>query len=782
MRLAVLAFVAGVMCLQLQAALPDLAWAWGLPLLASAWGLPKEGAWRRVRGSVLLGFWFALGFFYTAGLAQQRLADALPSAWEGVDVAVVGVVAGLPVTTERGQRFGFDIERVLTPGAVVPQHVQLSTYRTGFNGKPLPDALTVHAAQRWQLTVRLRRPHATQNPHVMDMEAQWFAHDIRTLGMVRERSEHRLLTVQVAEPHYLVEAVREHIAARFDRVLADAPYAGVLKALAIGDQSAIPSAQWQLYQRTGITHLISISGLHVTMLSGLAFALCYALWRRSTRLTLWLPARRAAVLIGALAALAYVVLAGFGVPAQRTLYMLWVVAIALWTGRTLAPTRILAWALLVVVLIDPWAVLAAGFWLSFGAVAVLLFATGSRVGEQHWLREWWQTQWAVTLALAPILLLLFGQLSTVSPLANAFAIPLLSFLITPLALLGSFPGMDAPLHWAHALMAACVWLLQMLAHWPMWQQAEPGRWAVGLALLGALWWLMPRGFPARWLGAVWMLPALLVTVPQPVPGAIWISAIDVGQGLAVLVRTAHHALLFDAGPRYNSEADSGSRIIAPYLRGEGITRLDRLVLSHDDNDHTGGAASILGAMPVAAVMTSLPATHPVFDHYAQSILRCEAGQSWDWDGVHFAVLHPTAGSYADNAVKDNHRSCVLKLSSAGGSVLLPADIEAKDEIQLLATEPAALRANLLIAPHHGSRTSSIPEFIAAVQPAMTVFTVGYNNRFGHPRSDVVARYRDAGSQLFRSDADGLVNVRFTPDAVPEVSRWRRLQQHYWQDS
>ena len=782
MRLVILAFVTGVIWLQQQAVLPDLAWAWGLPLLASAWGLPVSGRWRQVRRVALLVLWFALGFFYAAMLAQQRLADSLPLTWEGVDVSVVGVVASLPVVTERGQRFEFDVERVLTPGAEVPKHVQLSTYLTDFNGKALVGALSVKAAQRWQLTVRLRRPHANQNPHVQDMEAMWFARDIRALGTVRERSEQRLLSARVAEPRYLIEVLRGHIADRFDRVLANAPYTGVLKALAIGEQSAIPPAQWQLYQRTGITHLISISGLHVTMLSGLAFALCYALWRRSTRLTLRLPARRAAILAGALVALAYVVLAGFGIPAQRTLYMLWVVAIALWSGRTLAPTRILAWALLIVVLIDPWAVMSAGFWLSFGAVGVLLFATGSRVGKPHWLQEWWHSQWAVTLALAPILLLLFGQLSTVSPLANAFAIPLISFLITPLALLGSFSGMDAPLHWAHGLMAACVWLLQILASWPVWQQPEPSRWAVGMALLGALWWLLPRGFPARWLGAVWMLPALLVAVPQPTAGALWVSVIDVGQGLAVLVRTAHHTLLFDTGPRYNSEADSGSRIIAPYLRGEGVTRLDGMVLSHDDNDHTGGAASLLNAVPVTTVITSLSSTHPLFADSAQPVRRCEAGQNWDWDGVHFAMLHPTLSSYADASLKDNHRSCVLKLSSTGGSVLLPADIEAEDEAILLATQPTLLRASVLVAPHHGSRTSSTPGFIAAVQPQLTVFTMGYNNRFGHPRSDVVTRYRDAGSQLRRSDVDGLVDIRFMPDVAMETNSWRLLKRHYWQDS
>lgn len=781
MRLAIVAFVTGVMYLQLQAQLPDLSWLWGLPLLASIWGLPRHGRWRWVRRSGFGALWFAAGFFYAALLAQQRLADALPRAWEGVDIALVGVVASLPTVTEHGQSFEFDVEHVLSAGAVVPHHLQLSTYAVSFKGKRLPDAITVRAGQRWQWTVRLRRPHANQNPHVMDMEAVWFAQDIRALGAVRDGEAHRLLSARVSQPRYLVDVVRENIADRIDKVLAGKAYTGVLKALAIGDQSAIPAAQWQLYQKTGITHLISISGSHVTALSGLMFTITYGLWRRSARLVLWLSAQRAAALAGALTALTYVLLAGFGIPAQRTLYMLWVVALALWSGRTIAATRILAWALLIVVLMDPWSVMAAGFWLSFGAVAVLLFVTGARVGKLHWLREWWQTQWALTLALAPILLLLFGQLSTVSPLANMFAIPLVEFLITPLVLLGSLPGMDAPLHWAHDLMAACVWLLRILASWPLWQQAEPSRWAVGLALGGALWWLLPRGFPARWLGAVWMLPALLAHAPQPPAGALWVSVIDVGQGLAVLLRTEHYALLFDTGPRYNSTTDSGNRIIAPFLRGEGVTQLDVMLLSHDDNDHTGGAVSLLNAIPVARIMTSLPTTQAIFSHYTKLIQACLAGQHWDRDGVHFVMLHPTAASYTDRTLKDNHRSCVLKASSIGGSVLLTADIEASDEAQILALEAAALPATVLIAPHHGSATSSTPDFVAAVHPHWTIFPVGYRNRFGHPRSEVVARYRAAGSGLWRSDEDGLIEVRFDPRMTPQISAWRRIQRPYWQD-
>jgi competence protein ComEC len=783
MRSAILAFVAGVYFLQQQAVLPDMAWAWGLPLLLSAYWLPRNRMGGALRRGLLLGALFGTGFLFAAAVAEQRMQNALPTAWEGMDIALSGVVASLPVKTEHGRRFEFDVEHVITPGAHVPHHIQLNTYTTSFNGKPLPDAPHVHAGERWYFTVRLRRPHANANPHVFDMEAWFLERDLRALGNVRDNPNNRRLSDFVRRPSYIVEAMRETIATRIDGVLAGEPYAGVLKALVIGDQSAIPPAQWVLYQRTGITHLVSISGLHVTMLSGLAFALMYWLWRRSVRLTLWLPARRAAILAGAITALLYVLLAGFAVPAQRTLYMLLVVAVALWSGRVIAPTRVLLWALLVVVLLDPWAVLSAGFWLSFGAVAAMLFATTARVGKPHWLRAWLTTQWAVTLALAPVLLLLFGQLSLVSPLANAFAIPLVSFGVTPLALAGSLPGMDWLLYMAHWLMSACVWMLDWLAHLPLalWQQPEPSTMAVLLALLGALWLLLPRGFPARWLGAVLIFPALLTPPPHPVPGALWVSVLDVGQGLAVLVRTAQHAVLFDTGPRYTAESDSGSRIIVPYLRGEGVTRLDGLIVSHDDNDHSGGALSVLHEVPVGWFASSLPVTHPAQSAGVRS-MRCIAGQHWQWDGVKFSMLYPTQASYDIPRLKDNNRSCVLKIDSVGGSTLLTADIEARDESWLLANEPNLLPATLLVAPHHGSRTSSTPDFIAAVHPAITVFTVGYRNRYGHPRGDVVARYANQGGQLMRSDSNGAVEVRFAAGHAPDLVGWRQTRMRYWQAS
>src|SRR5215470_6795578 len=339
------------------------------------------------------------------------------------------------------------------------------------------------------------------------------------------------------------------------------------------------------------------------MIAGLFAALVSFLWRRSEALALALPAQKAAALAGFLAALAYCLISGFAVPAQRTLYMVGVVAAALWLGRASSASRVLAAALLVVLILDPWAVLSPGFWLSFAAVAVIFHVRAGHTAKPHWLVQWGRVQWAVTVGLAPLMLVLFQQVSLVSPLANAVAIPVVSFVVTPLALAGAVLPLDWVLVLGHAVLEAMMAVLGVLASLPsaMWQQHAPVPWTVPLALLGIAWLLLPRGFPARWLGAVLALPLFAVLPPAPAAGELWITVLDVGQGLSVVARTQRHALLYDAGPAYNALADSGSRVVLPYLRGEGIARLDGLVVSHDDRDHAGGAASVLGAIPVGVI-------------------------------------------------------------------------------------------------------------------------------------------------------------------------------------
>ena len=785
----IIAFAAGIWWLQQQAALPALSWA--AALIPGVWLLfllRDEHPLRRVLRWLLILVWCAAaGFMWAAACAQWRLADALPAEWEGRDITVTGVVSSLPQSYERSLRFEFNVEQVLTPNARVPQHIVLSwwglslrdgTLRDGIARDDRPATLPdIHPGERWQLTVRLKRPHGLANPHGFDYEAWLLEQGIRATGYVRPKSGARRLQAMVHEPGYWVEVVRERMRTRIQAVLGDAPAAGVIAALAMGDQRAIPPEQWQVFTRTGVNHLMSISGLHVTMLSGLAFALMNFAWRRSARLTLALPAVKAAAVAGLLAALGYALLAGFAVPAQRTVFMLAVVAMALWTGRATAAGPVLATALLVVLVIDPWAVLAPGFWLSFGAVAIIMLVSVNRLRQPHWIVTWARVQWAVTLALVPALLAMFQQVSLVSPIANALAIPLISLVVVPLALAGTVIPVDAILHLSHWIMAWCAEALQWLSALPdaAWEQHAPPAWTVVVAMAGAVWLLLPRGFPARWIGAFAFLPMLLITPAPPAEGVLRLTVLDVGQGLAVVAQTKNHALLFDTGPTFGPSADSGNRIIVPYLRAAGIKRLDRMIISHDDLDHSGGALSVLQAVPVAEVLSSLPDLDPLV-LLAPDEQRCRAGHQWIWDGVRFDMLSPDA---AEDVAKTNDRSCVLKITTAGGSVLIPADIERRGERALLAGASEVLRSDVLIAPHHGSKTSSTAEFVQAVAPRAVIFPVGYRNRFGHPHADVVARYRQLGSALYRTDDGGAIGFEMQEGKPLTLSRYRDRYVRYW---
>ena len=781
MRLNILCFVAGAWWLQQQAELPDMRWAAAaaVALLVTRLVHPADGAGWLAREAIVKAGCLACGFAWAAVCAQHRLADALPPEWEGRDIEIVGVVASLPHASERNVRFELDVERVMTSRAVVPRRIVLSWW--GAPGQEPAAVPLLAPGERWQLTVRLRRPRGSANPHGFDYEAWLLERDIRATGNVRVRSGNHRLTQSVHAPSYWIERLRSGIRERIRAVLPQDPYAGVIAALAIGDQRAIPPEQWQTFTRTGVNHLMSISGLHVTMVSGLAFAVVYGFWRRVPRLALALPAAKAAVLGALVAALFYALLAGYAVPAQRTVYMLAVVAAALWLGRAESASTVLALALLAVVLMDPWAVLAAGFWLSFGAVAVILYVSLGRVGREHWLRSWGRVQIAVTLALIPALLAVFQQVSLVTPVANAIAIPAVSLVVVPLTLLGVVAPFDLLLHAAHLAMALCMALLEWLADFPsaVWQQHAPPAWAVIVAVAAVALLLAPRGTPGRWLGLVGLLP-LFAVAPAPLrAGDVEIVMLDVGQGVSALVRTARHALLYDAGPPFGPGADSGNRIIVPYLRAAGVSRLDVMIVSHDDDDHWGGAASVLQAVPVDAALTSLPDLDPLV-LLAGPAARCEAGQRWEWDGVRFELLHPTRESYGDRSVRDNDRSCVLKVEAPGGRALLPADIERRSEEGLLRRVPERLGAEVLLAPHQGSRTSSTLPFVQAVAPRVVVFPVGYRNRFGHPHREVVRRYQEAGVRIYRTDRDGAVLLSIQLEGTISVTPYRALYRRYWQ--
>ena len=799
---ALAAFAAGAVLLQWQPVLPPIAlWfgaATGMALLAMALTRAANGgaAIRWIAATLLIAAAGSLGFAYAAWRADLRLADALAPEWEGEDIVVVGVIDDIPKMSARGARFTFAVEGVETADAQVPLRISLSWYaqvRKDGAADAVPELV---AGERWRLKVRLKRPHGTVNPHGFDVEAWLLENGLRATGYVRDDAANVRIDSFAGRPGDFVERSRTAVRDRILAALGDAPYAGVIVALAIGEERAIPDAQWRVFNRTGITHLISISGLHVTVFAAIAGGIGFALARRSVRLTDRLPARRIAAVVGVVAATLYVLLAGAQVPAVRTLVMLQVAALGLWLARPGTAQVVWLWALVAVLAWDPWAGFSPGFWLSFGAVGLLLYAHAGRLRPPvastrmartlGTLRAAARTQALVTIGLVPGTLAIFQQVSLVSPIANAIAIPVVTFLVVPLALAGIVLPFDFPWQGAHAVFATLMVALDALAHAPaaVWQQHAPPAWTIAAALAGIAWLAAPRGVPGRFLGLVALIPLFVVTPDAPLPGTFRLMVLDVGQGLAVVVTTHRHALLYDTGPRYHEEADAGGRIVAPYLRAAGVAHLDAMIVTHQDSDHSGGALSVLAAVPVDWLASSLPDDHPILAQRAsdgRAAQRCEAGQRWEWDGVHFVVLQPGPQHYANPRLKPNDLSCVVRVESAFGTALLTGDLEARGELELVRADADSLKADLLVVPHHGSLTSSTPAFIAAVAPQIAVYTPGYRNRFGHPRAEVAARYDAAGIRTFRTDFDGALSFTFAPDASRMPRAERDVDRRYWRD-
>lgn len=815
---AILAFVTGVFLLQLQAAL----WTWQSLLLALLGAVACLVLCHRVRQHFLrvsvflrellrFSAYGMLGFCWAGLFALYALQTDLPKEWESRDVNVVGVIDSLPYRGLQGSSFQFAVETYLPVQADVsvaefrnfPRRLALSWFDPRAQSGSV---MELKPGQRWSLRVRLKRPHGNANPDGFDYELYLLEQGVRATGTVRK--EIQLIDDFAWSVSSLIERTRFMLRARIERAVPDAPFVGILTALVVGDQRAISQEDWRVFNRTGIGHLISISGLHITMIAGLLAGLMHYLWRHAffTRLPfcLWLPAPKAAVLAGAVAALLYVALAGFGIPAQRTLWMLCVVAVAIWTGRVAHSVRILCMALGLVVLLDPWAVLSPGFYLSFAAVAVLMYVSVELISQtehdedenedevQHgWRKTWhrWQTplllaaraQYAVTVGLVPLSFLLFAQLSIVSPIANAIAIPLISFVVTPLALLGSvLPTFVAQwvLSLAHACLSGLAHILTWLSTSPLaiWSAPQPIWWMFALAALGCAYCLAPRGFPLRWLGALCCLPVLLNSPQSPAPGQMSVTAFDVGQGSAVLIETAQHRLLYDSGPGISLDANSGTRILLPYFQARGIQDIDMLMISHSDSDHSGGAQSVLSQMRVKAFSSSLEPEHPLVLG-AVKASRCVAGQSWNWDGVHFEVVHPVPEIYLSKKWKPNALSCTLKVSAGAHTLLLPGDIEATQEDELVNSVAPQMAATVLLAPHHGSGTSSTAPFLQAVRPQMAIFQVGYLNRYHHPKNEVMQRYLDFGIKPLRTDTSGAITLQFGD--VVAVSKYREMHPRYW---
>lgn len=770
----------------------------GLALLSRRWRpmFHWPRAWRMLAGLPVIVA-LACGAFAGGGLAGWRAAayasGALDPAIEGRDLQVVGVVAQMPQRNEGGTRFRLDVESArwadepLASLPRVPARVALGWYRddTSLWGRA-PEgraaargdaAAPLHAGERWRLTVRLKAPHGNLNPYGFDSELWLWEQGVHASGYVRTGARDAAPARLQATWRHPLERAREAVRdAVFERV-ADPRQAGVIAALVTGDQGAIERNDWDIFRATGVAHLMSISGLHITMFAWLAAHAVGALWRRSWRLMLRFPAPQAALVGGVLLAGLYALFSGWGVPSQRTVWMLATAALLRLTGRRWPWPHVWLLIAAVVVAIDPWALMQAGFWLSFVAVGVLfatgfMRAAGEKTGPSVRLLAFFREQWVITLALTPLGLLLFQQVSVVGLLANAVAIPWVTLVITPLAMLGAAV---APL-WdvAAGAVQALALLLRWLAALPYatLSMAAPPAWMAACGVAGGVLLAMRLPWSLRALGLPLLLPVLLWQAPRPPPGEFELLAADVGQGNAVLVRTATHSLLYDAGPRYSLESDAGHRVLVPLLRAFD-ERLDMLLLSHRDSDHTGGAAAVLAMQPQAALLSSIEAAHPL--QSMRPARRCEAGQRWTWDGVDFEILHPTPADYL-SFTKPNAVSCVLRVANGRATVLLAGDIERLQEAALVSRTPA-LQADVLLAPHHGSKTSSSAALLEAVRPRIALVQAGYRNRFSHPAPEVVERYAAYGVRLVENVPCGAAS--WHSRAPAEVGCERERQARYW---
>ncbi|MDW5444457.1 DNA internalization-related competence protein ComEC/Rec2 [Polaromonas sp. SM01] len=805
-------------------------------------------------GAATLLLALVFGFGLTGLRAAIFQAGALDPALEGKDITVTGRVLAMPQRSEDGLRFRFAVASARLDGqpVVLPAQIYLGWY-AGFGGREAtpsttapdnPEAeatpaatlalqrqpQTLRAGETWRMTVRLKAPHGNSNPHGFDYELWLWEQGLQATGYVRVGS-HDVPPIKLADGwRHPVERARQSVRdAVFARV-ADRQLAGVVAALLVGDQNAIERADWDVFRATGVAHLMSISGLHITMFAWLAARGIAWLWRRSVRWTprlcLAWPASTAGAWGGLLLAAAYALFSGWGVPAQRTVWMLAVVVLLRQSGKRWPWPQVCLLAMAAVVALDPWALMQAGFWLSFVAVSVLFaagppqgkeapsggrephavgerggeFATDSGAGSGHgertggqfdaesksfsdWRMPWLaraagalgraaREQWVVTLALTPLSLLLFNQGSLVGLLANALAIPWVTLLVTPLTMLGVVwaPAWDG----AAAAVAGLMVFLQWLAAWPLASisVAAAPLWCALAGVAGGV--LLAMRLPWHWrvLGVPLLLPVLLWQALRPVDGQFELLAADVGQGNALLVRTAGHTLVYDTGPRFSRESDAGHRVLVPLLRAFG-ERVDTVMLSHRDSDHIGGAPAVLAMQPQAALLSSIEATHPL--QALRPSTPCVAGQRWWWDGVQFDVLHPAVEDYALPA-KSNAMSCVLRISNGQNSVLLAGDIELAQEQRLVAAG-ATIQADVLLVPHHGSKTSSSAVFLDAVQPRLALAQAGYRNRFGHPAAPVLARYHERGIAVFVSPVCGAATWS---SQQPELIRCQRqVGLRYW---
>jgi competence protein ComEC len=737
---AIAAFTAGILSI---CALPTLPSA----ILLCVFVVPALMPWR---GRAIYAM-AALGALLATWQGGRYLDERWPASRHNEELVLQGHVVSLPELAQgedgvQTWRFVFQPDR-----RDLPQRIRTAWYRAD---QP------VRGGDCWRFALRLRTPHGSLNPGGFDYEGWLFRQGITAGATVRDGAR-----CDESGGSALLRA-RQRLTDDLDRWIPDPTARALIAALTTGDQSGLTDHDWDVFRVTGTSHLVAISGFNIAVIAGFAFFLFRWLWSVSARLCERLPAQRAGMIGSALVAGCYAGIAGFEPPVARAWLMVVVVLVAALTHRSVGVLRVLVLAWFAILVADPFAVLAPGLWLSFGAVAVILFVGTGRLRPPVAWRAAVELQIVLSVALVPLTLYFFQGAAWLGPLVNLVAVPIVT-VMTPLLLIALLLAAIVPVIGipALALCGAALIKLRLALEWAatslphVWIPASPPIAALMLALLGIVLLIAPRGLPTRMLGALCLVPMLLPRGPE-IPSGLRVAVLDVGQGLSIVAQTPHHALLFDAGPAFQDGFDAGQSVVAPYLLHEGVRRLDVLMLSHPDNDHGGGVPAVRRLMNVEREIGT-DRGEP-----------CRDGMRWEWDGVRFAVLHPDGAQWSGN-----NRSCVLKIDGPF-SALFPGDIEAPAEARLWSDRASALKADLLIAPHHGSKSSSTSEFVRSVMPGVVVFGAGWRNHFGHPRPEVTARYAEIGVKQFATGSSGEITI----DGPARITEWRRTHAHFWNAS
>lgn len=717
---------------------------------------------------------FLIGLLWLLIVAQHKMQHYLPLALEGKTLLATGTIVSIPEYHAHQLRFNFLIKEIATKFPInYPLRVRLSGYRYSHFYHP-PQ---LKKGEVWQFAIRLKRPRAFWNPGSVDYQAALFQQGIQATGYIVDRFPSHL--IQSAAFYYGIDHLREKLTRNIKKALNDYPLLGLISALTTGVRYDITEAQWKVMRGTGTNHLFAISGLHLAFISGIIYFITRFIYCRIPYATLFMPASQVSAGLTGIFAVFYSILAGFALPIQRALLMLLVFLAANLTRRHLPSGYAFNYALLIILVCSPFSILSASFWLSFMAVAFIFYAALGRIKSTKGWRSWVRTQYSVGLGLIPLSSLFFQQISWLSFIANAIAIPSVGFIILPLALIGGFATLFIP-SWGNGLLILAERLLELLwqlltysatLEWAQYTTFIVTPWILTASLLGVLLLLAPKGLPGRFLSMIYLLPLFFWKPEGPKQGEVWFNLLDVGQGLATVVRTQHHILVYDTGP--HRSFDAGRAVLVPFLQHDGIHRLDMLMVSHGDNDHIGGARTLLKQLPVTHIISSVPQKF-----LPQRAKFCEANTRWQWDQVNFEVLYPPANT----AYFGNNSSCVLKISNSKNSILLTGDIEKETEDYLVDHVSDQLASTVLVVPHHGSKTSSSIEFLNKVKPSIALFATGYRNQFKFPHDIVLQRYQRLGSMTYDTALDGMIMLKLNPNSnVIQIESYHQKAQRFWQN-